>query len=124
MTVQFTKCVVAFGAAAILLGTTVEADAHAHLVSAAPADKSTVASPSVVRVEFNESLEAKFSSFDVINASGAKVAMAPAALDPKGKKMLTGTPSAPLAPGAYKVAWHVVGTDGHKVEGTYGFTVK
>lgn len=120
----FVKSAAAFGASLFLLAGTVEAEAHAHLVTSVPAAKATVASPASITVAFNENLEAKFSGFDVMNASGAKIALAPVTLDPKGKKTLTAVPQAPLPPGTYKLAWHVVGDDGHKVEGVYDFTVK
>ena len=118
------KSLAGFGAAAFLLAGTVEAEAHAHLVTSVPAAKATVASPSSISIAFNEALEAKFSGFEITNASGAKIATAPVVLDPQGKKTLTAAPQAPLAPGAYKLAWHVVGGDGHKVEGAYDFIVK
>jgi len=111
------------GAGALLFAAT-GANAHAHLVSAVPADKAVVASPNMIEARFSEGLEAKFSSFDVTTAGGAKVALAQVNLDPKDKKILSAAPQAPLAPGAYKVSWHVVAGDGHKSEGVYGFTVK
>jgi methionine-rich copper-binding protein CopC len=121
MNMQF---LAAIGAVGLLVAGTVQADAHAHLVSATPAEKAVVASPSNIVVHFSEGLEPKFSSFDLTNAAGAKIAMADIAVDAKDKKTLTGTPKAPLAPGAYEVAWHVVAGDGHKSEGKFGFTVK
>lgn len=111
------------GAGAMLFAAT-GASAHAHLVSAAPADKAVVASPNLIEARFSESLEPKFSSFDVTAANGAKVALAQVNVDPKEKKILSAAPQAPLAPGAYKVSWHVVAGDGHKSEGVYSFTVK
>ena len=118
------KSLAGFGAVAILLAGTVEAEAHAHLVTATPAAKATVASPASISIAFNETLEAKFSGFEITNAAGAKIATAPVMLDPQGKKTLSAAQQAPLAPGSYKIAWHVVGGDGHKVEGAYDFTVK
>jgi len=112
-----------FAAAAFLIAGSVEADAHAHLVTATPAAKASVASPSAISIEFNEALEGKFSGFE-LSKGGAKIATSAVTLDPKGKKTLTAAPQAPLTPGAYKIAWHVVGADGHKVEGSYDFTVK
>ena len=120
---KFTQFAAALGASAFLFAGTVEAKAHAHLVTSIPAAKAVVASPVTISVAFNENLEAKFSGFDVTSAAGAKIALAPT-LDPKDKKMLVAAPQAPLAPGVYKLAWHVVGSDGHKIEGAYDFTVK
>lgn len=119
------KTIAAFGlGTGALLFAATGAYAHAHLVSAVPADKAVVASPNLIEAHFSESLEPKFSSFDVTTASGAKIALAQVSVDPKEKKILSAAPQAPLAPGAYKVSWHVVAGDGHKSEGVYGFTVK
>ena len=97
--------------------------AHPALVKATPAAKSAGASPTMISVQFSEGLEAKFSSFDVTSADGHKIATAPVTLD-NSKKTLSTTPSSPLTAGSYKVSWHVVASDGHKVEGAYDFTVK
>ena len=111
------------GLIAISLVAAVPAIAHPALVKATPAAKSAGSSPAVISVQFNESLEPRFSSFDVLAADGHKIATAPVTLD-GGKKTLSAAPTAPLAAGSYKVSWHVVASDGHKVEGAYDFTVK
>jgi methionine-rich copper-binding protein CopC len=111
------------GILAISIVAAAPAVAHPALVKAIPAAKSAVASPTVISVQFSEGLEAKFSSFDLIAADGHKIATAPVTLD-GSKKTLSAAPASPLAAGAYKVAWRVVASDGHKVEGAYDFTVK
>ncbi len=50
----------------------VAAQAHARLVRATPAAKSTVASPRTVTLTFSERVAPAFSSFDVVNAAGTK----------------------------------------------------
>jgi methionine-rich copper-binding protein CopC len=118
-----TMFALSLGAAAMLFSTT-GASAHARLLNAVPADKAVVASPASIEAHFSENLEPKFSGFDVTTASGAKVPMVQANVDPKDKKTLVAALQAPLAPGAYKVSWRAVASDGHKVEGSYSFTVK
>ncbi len=107
-------------AALALLAAAGEASAHAHLLTSAPAAGATVAAPKQLSLGFSEKLEPKFSGLELTKADGAKVAVTAAVAD----KAITVTPSAPLAPGAYKVTWHAVAADGHKTNGDYGFTVK
>jgi methionine-rich copper-binding protein CopC len=99
-----------------------QALAHAHLTVAEPAADAAVAAPSQLVLHFNEKLTPKLSGFEVATEAGAKVAVKAA---PAGDGMiLSGAPARPLAPGAYKVTWHAVTADGHRMEGTYGFTVR
>ena len=109
--------------AALLVGAS-EAQAHAHLVSATPAPNATAAAGvKAITLRFNEPVMARFSGFDLTGANGAKVATSPVSVDPKGRKALTANLTAPLAAGAYKVSWHVVSADTHKMQGTYSFKV-
>jgi methionine-rich copper-binding protein CopC len=99
------------------------AQAHAHLAKAVPAADATVAAPSVISLQFNEKLAAKFSGLQLMrNDTGANVAVAAAAT--KDAKVLSAKPKAPLAPGSYMVMWHAAGADGHRTTGNYSFTVK
>ena len=106
--------------AAPLLLAAFEAQAHAHLVTSAPAENATVASPQALSLEFSEKLEGKFSGADLMKADGTAVPLK----SKVGAKSITATPGAALAPGAYMVMWHAVAADGHKSTGQYGFTVK
>jgi methionine-rich copper-binding protein CopC len=94
--------------------------AHAHLTASTPAKDATVAAPKAIHLEFSEGLEAKFSGLDVKSAAGHAV---PVAAKVAGKAM-DATPKAALTPGAYTVEWHALSTDGHKSNGSFGFTVK
>ena len=96
------------------------AQAHAHLVKAAPAENATVAAPQTLNLQFSEKLEGKFSGADLMKADGTPVAVKSTAAD----KAITAVPAQPLTPGAYMVMWHVVSTDGHKMKGQYDFTVQ
>lgn len=107
-----------------LLATGSQAQAHAHMTAASPAANSTVpAGLKVVTLHFNEPVMARFSGFDVMGANGSKVAMAAATVDPKGRKALTANLRAPLTAGTYKVTWHVVSADTHRMQGAYSFKV-
>jgi hypothetical protein len=39
-------------------------------------------------------------------------------------KTLKATPKARLAPGSYRVDWHAVAADTHRIKGSFAFTVR
>ena len=98
------------------------AAAHSRLVSATPAPGSTVAAPRMLSLTFSEQLVSAFSSFDLVNAAGEAAALRISVAE-DGKTM-TGTLTRPLAPGSYRVNWRIASSDGHRMTGTYGFTVQ
>ena len=99
--------------------------AHAMLVKALPAVGGQVtASPSEIRITFSEAIELRFSGIEVKTASGSAVATGAASVDPKDRATLVVPLPAPLAPGSYKVSWHVVSVDTHKTTGSFSFEVK
>jgi methionine-rich copper-binding protein CopC len=101
------------------------ASAHPHVVSATPAqDAQVTGSPKVVRIKFNEAPTAAFSAIELKDAAGKRVKVGKAAIDKADKTVLTAAIGQPLAPGVYKVTWKAAGSDTHKVDGTYSFTVK
>jgi methionine-rich copper-binding protein CopC len=101
------------------------ADAHPKLIKTDPAaDAVTATSPKEVRLSFNEELVAKFSGVELTDQKGKKVEIGASALDPSDKKQLTAAVPNPLAEGVYKVNWHAVGSDTHRVQGSYSFTIK
>ena len=97
--------------------------AHAHLETSTPAANATVASPASITLHFTEPLEARFSGFDITDARGHAV-NAPSRPDAANAAILVATPRAPLAPGLYHVGWHIVAQDGHRMRGTFDFTVR
>jgi methionine-rich copper-binding protein CopC len=107
----------AVGLAAVLAAS--QAAAHAHLVSSDPAANATVAAPKQIVMQFSETLQPKFSGFDLSMGGAPVVVKAKVA-----KKTIVGAPAKPLAPGAYEVKWHAVTADTHRMEGTYSFTVR
>jgi methionine-rich copper-binding protein CopC len=116
-------------AAAAIVSTA--ASAHPKLLTAAPAPSASVATPTSIELDFNEAVVARFSGVAVqmTDMPGMKmsapmnIAVAPAVVDAGGKR-LTAKLATPLAKGAYKVVWHAVAADTHRVAGSYSFTVK
>jgi methionine-rich copper-binding protein CopC len=82
------------------------------------------ASPTQIRIGFNEGLVAVFSGMELHNSSGKPIALGPATLDPNDDKVLAAPIPRALMPGTYTVKWHAVGDDTHRVEGHYAFKVK
>lgn len=98
------------------------AAAHARLVSSNPAPNATVAPTRSVSLTFSERSVPAFSSFDVVDAAGEKVAIRVSASE--DGKTLTGTLARPLATGAYRVDWRIASSDGHRMTGSYVFSVR
>ena len=98
------------------------AAAHARLVSATPAPNSTVAAPRTLSLTFSERTVPAFSGFDVVNAAGEKVAVRTSVAE--DGKTLTGTLARPLAAGAYRIDWRIASSDGHRMTGSYTFSVR
>lgn len=117
-------------AAAAALVVSAPAFAHPKLVSATPAPNAVVAAPTKLQLVFSESLVANFSGVDLMMtdmpgmkmSSPMKMALS-VALAPDGKTVIVSL-AKPLPRGAYKLDWHVVSTDTHRVQGSYTFKVK
>ena len=100
---------------------TAPAYAHAFPQHAEPgAGAMLKASPVRVTLSFSEKLEPAFSGVAVTDSSGRSVATGAAVIS--GNSMVV--PLRLLAPGKYRVVWHVVSVDTHRTEGAYGFAVK
>jgi hypothetical protein len=97
--------------------------AHAFLVQAAPPVGGAVsAAPKEVRLTFSEPIEPRFSGIEVAAGDGHPISTGAASTDPADDKALV-LPLPPLAPGRYRVRWHVVSVDTHRTEGEFGFEV-
>ena len=104
---------------AMLLTTiAVPAWAHAKLQSSDPPANSSVKSPSLIRLVFSEKLEPAFSGATLSDAAGKKIPVSASV----GGATITLMPLS-LKPGAYKVTWHTVGHDTHRISGTLSFKV-
>jgi methionine-rich copper-binding protein CopC len=106
------------------------ARAHPKLLSSTPAPNSTVAAPQHADLQFSEGLMANFSGADLLMVDMPGMAMktpmkmsATATVGSDGKT-LSVVPARPLAAGTYRVDYHVVSTDTHRVTGSITFRVK
>jgi methionine-rich copper-binding protein CopC len=94
--------------------------AHTHLETAVPADGAVLkAAPSAVELTFGEDVQ--LLKLQVTGATGAAVEMGFQASATASKTFSIPLPA--LAPSAYTVNWTVLGTDGHRIEGHFAFTV-
>ena len=98
------------------------AAAHARLVSATPAPDSTVAATRTLTLTVSERSVPAFSGFDVVNSAGEKLAVRTSVAE--DGKTLTGTLRRPLTAGDYRIDWRIASSDGHRMTGSYTFTVR
>lgn len=97
--------------------------AHTALESATPAKDATVTAPEALTLTFSEAVTLAFTGITLTAADGTAVTTGEATLNADTGSVLTVPLTAPLLPGSYTVEWHALSEDGHKVKGTYGFTV-
>jgi methionine-rich copper-binding protein CopC len=100
------------------------ASAHAHLVKSTPEANATVAAPKTISLTFNEKLTPAFSKFELVMPTMSNMAVSVKTAVSKDGLTITGTPTAPLTPGVYKINWHAASSDGHKMDGAVDFTVQ
>ena len=98
--------------------------AHAFLDHSLPAVGGTVAvAPKEVLMFFTQQIEPAFSAATLSGADGQAIATPAASVDPQNPMELV-LKLPPLAPGHYKVSWHVVSVDTHRTEGTFSFDIQ
>jgi copper transport protein len=95
---------------------------HAILSGSSPSQEQRLAaSPRLVRIEFDQSVDVVPASLRVLDASGRSLAGPPSA---RGTRAIV----APLPPrlprGGYTVRWQALGGDGHVVAGVFTFGVR
>lgn len=123
-----TKFSIATVALLLFAGT---AQAHPKLVSSTPAANATMAKSNRVVLTFNEKLVAKFSGAEIVMTgmpgmkghSPMQVSGVTSQVGPDGKTLIV-TSKAPFGAGTYKLSWHVVAADTHRIEGSFNFAVK
>lgn len=101
----------------LLLATTL-AHAHAHLASSKPADKSRVAAPAAVELEFSEAV--RVTALTLQQGSNAAKPLSPV---PAKAATTVSVPLPKLDAGHYVVAWRVTSHDGHIMSGSISFNV-
>ena len=98
--------------------------AHAMLVKAEPPRRAVLtATPTQVRLWFNEAVEKDYASLSLLDAGKTPITEVKphiAADDPKAIVL----PLPALEPGKYTVKFRVLSVDGHVVDSSYDFTVK
>nr|WP_244436603.1 copper homeostasis periplasmic binding protein CopC [Afipia sp. OHSU_I-C6] len=97
--------------------------AHPQLETSDPAAGATTSSPKQIRITFNEVVIPKFSGIEIKDKVGRAVAIGKSSVDPADKKRLVVPVKEELSPGEYKVDWHAVSDDTHRVKGSYSFSV-
>lgn len=114
--------------AAAALVSPVAAMAHPKVVSATPAAGATVAAPTKVEIKFSEKLMPKLSGGELMMTGMGGKAHAPLPMSGvtsvAAGDTLVLTSAKPLMAGSYKVNWHIVSSDTHRVTGEHAFTVK
>lgn len=109
-------------AAAALALLAMPASAHPKLVAATPAANAVTAAPKRITLRLTEKLEPRFSGVELMKAGGGDVPVV-SRVGGKDGKVLEAVVKGKLAPGKYRVMWHAVAADGHRVKGDYLFTV-
>ena len=96
------------------------AGAHPKLTSVSPvADVSSKVAPREIKLNFSEGVIAKLSGLELKEEAGNTIATGTPLNDPRNRKLLI----VPLTAGRYKVSWHAVSEDTHRVKGEYSFEV-
>jgi methionine-rich copper-binding protein CopC len=101
-----------------------QASAHAHLTAATPAADSAVAAPKQLTLQFSEKLQPTFSGLTVTMPQMNDAPTPVKVTVSKDHMSLIATPTQPLSAGVYKVNWHAVTADTHRMTGAYSFTVR
>jgi methionine-rich copper-binding protein CopC len=117
----------ALGAGLVLLaavcGVATPAAAHVLPDRSEPRVGHTVHAPDAVRIWFDGEIEPAFSTLRVETPDGRRVDLGDARVDAHDGRLLE-VSLPPLPPGAYRVAWSVVGMDGHRTKGHFPFRVE
>jgi copper transport protein len=99
------------------------ASAHAILDSSTPSPSSVVAdSPSEIRLDFNESVEANFSDIRLFDSKQREVSIEDAVRSDSDLSIVAAQ-LPELNDGVYVAVWRVVSADGHPVNGAFPFEV-
>jgi copper resistance protein C len=117
---------ISIAAIAVIAASLVVGAAHAHpeFQSADPTPgAATPTSPKQIRITFNENVIPKMSGVEVRDQTGKIIPTGTAATDPANKKLLVVPVNEQLPPGDYKVEWHAVSDDTHRVKGSFSFSV-
>ena len=94
--------------------------AHSLLLESSPAAEATITTlPPQLTLRFNNRIEKRLSRINLLDERGTPQALTILVADGGADRLTAAVP--PLEPGAYRVEWHVLSTDGHVVSGSFGF---
>ncbi len=111
-------------ATALFVGGSTIAWAHAALTKSEPRDRAVLSgSPARIHLQFNEKVEAKFSTVSLEDAEGHKTALPTPVASGEDAKGLDVAVPARLADGRYSVKYRVLSQDGHVIERAFAFTL-
>lgn len=118
-------------AALLLIGHAVPALAHPKLVRSAPAASAVVRSTDVVTLAFSERLMPRLSGAEVTmtgmpgmaNHGPMKISGVRTTVGSDGRTLVARLPR-PLSAGTYRIDWHAVSADTHRITGSLSFTVR
>lgn len=105
------------------------AQAHPKLLSSTPAANAVVVKPTAIKLSFSESLVGPLSGIELVMtgmpgmANHEPMPIKGFKTVASGKELTVTLPRA-LPAGTYKLNWHAIGGDQHRIEGSYGFTVR
>ena len=112
------------GLLVLLLTLPVVASAHTRFLMSDPAPDDTLSTPpQAVQLWFSHPVEADFSRIEVTDSNGQRIDNKDLARDADDPKVLRVTLPA-LSSGKYQVNWTAVSADGHRVKGTFHFSVQ
>jgi methionine-rich copper-binding protein CopC len=80
------------------------------------------ASPGRITLTFNNRVEKALSKVRLLDAGGRPQPLAVAVVDGPADSLTATVPA--LVPGAYRVEWQVLSTDGHVVRGAFSFRLQ
>jgi copper resistance protein C len=97
-------------------------EAHSLLLESSPAAGATVnAPPAQISLRFNNRIEKKLSTIRLLDDRGAPSPVTMLVSDGAADRLSATVPT--LTPGAWRVEWQVLSTDGHIVSGNFSFRV-
>ncbi|QBX37865.1 copper homeostasis periplasmic binding protein CopC [Brevundimonas sp. S30B] len=112
----------ALAAAALVMAAPQSASAHARLVSSTPAAGASIAAPRTVSLTFSERTVAAFSKLEIEDGRGDRTTLRTTVS--RDGRTLTAPVGRTLAAGAYTVHWGIASADGHRMTGSYAFSVR
>ncbi len=123
MTAAIRRSAIVAGALAVICVASA-AFAQARFVEATPAAGSKVGSVTEVRLEFNESVDPRFSGLTLTAPHGVNVELGEPEVESGDPRVLVVPITNVLKPGPYTVSWLVVSLDNHSTQGEFSFAVK